>query len=83
MPGFDDETDEDNIPRYQRGFEWFSHLINTEMKDRPWKRMGIFSFYDAPFAASDKLYLSPKQVMAILAKQAKKREAGLVFVADA
>ncbi|MCK5239402.1 MAG: hypothetical protein KAR33_07645 [Candidatus Thorarchaeota archaeon] len=83
MSGFDDEFDEENIPRYQRGFEWFSHLINTDMADRPWKRLGIFSFYDAPFVASDRLYLSPKQVMAIMAKQAKKKEAGLVFVADA
>jgi hypothetical protein len=83
MSGFDDEVDDENIPRYQRGFEWFSHLINTEMSDRPWKRLGIFSFYDAPFVASDRLYLSPKQVMAIMAKQAKKKEAGLVFVADA
>ncbi|MHA1907635.1 MAG: hypothetical protein ACW98Y_10110 [Candidatus Thorarchaeota archaeon] len=83
MSRFDDEVDEESIPRYQRGFEWFSHLINTQMSDRPWKRLGIFSFYDAPFVASKRLYLSPKQVMAILAKQSKKKEAGLVFVADA
>ncbi|MDF1538890.1 MAG: hypothetical protein P1Q69_08305 [Candidatus Thorarchaeota archaeon] len=83
MPEFDDIVDEENIPRYQRGFEWFSHLLNTDMAKRPWKRLGIFSFYDAPFAASDLLYLSPKQVMAIIAKQTKKKESGLVFVADA
>ena len=83
MAEFDGTIDEENIPRYQRGIEWFSHLINTEMSGRPWKRLGIFSFYDAPFAASELLYLSPKQVMAILAKQTKKKESGLVFVADA
>ncbi len=76
-------SDEENIPRYQRGFEWFSHLAISEMSNRPWKRLGIFSFYDAPFAASDLLYLSPKQVMAVMAHQAKKGEKALVFVADA
>ncbi len=77
------EQAEENIPRYQRGFEWFSHLVSTRMMNRPWKRLGIFSFYDAPFAASELLYLSPKQVMAIMAKHAKKKECALVFVADA
>ncbi|MFW9909900.1 MAG: hypothetical protein ACFFEF_15135 [Candidatus Thorarchaeota archaeon] len=83
MSAFFEDTDEESIPRYQRGFEWFSHLVNTEMSNRPWRRLGIFSFYDAPFAASDRIYLSPKQVMTVMAKQAKKKEAGLVFVADA
>ncbi|UCE09732.1 MAG: hypothetical protein JSW61_12280 [Candidatus Thorarchaeota archaeon] len=77
------DIDEESIPRYQRGFEWFSHLAESRMDNRPWKRLGIFSFYDAPFAASDRLYLSPKQVMAVMAKQSKPQEAGLVFVADA
>ncbi|MHA1962520.1 MAG: hypothetical protein ACW99U_20145 [Candidatus Thorarchaeota archaeon] len=77
------DIDEESIPRYQRGFEWFSHLVESSMSNRPWKRLGIFSFFDAPFAASDKLYLSPKQVMAVMARQAKSQEAGLVFVADA
>ncbi|MGY5865019.1 MAG: hypothetical protein RTV41_10470 [Candidatus Thorarchaeota archaeon] len=81
MPEF--EIDEDSIPRYKRGYEWFSHLANTEMSRRPWRRMGIFSFYDAPFAESDLLYLSPKQVMLTLAKIAKTKESGLVFVVDA
>ncbi|MHA1904452.1 MAG: hypothetical protein ACW968_09965 [Candidatus Thorarchaeota archaeon] len=83
MSNPDQLIDEEYIPRYQRGFEWFSHLSNTCMADRPWRRLGIFSFYDAPYAASNQLYLSPKQVMAILAKQAKKEEKALVFVADA
>jgi hypothetical protein len=77
------DIDEDSIPRYKRGYEWFSHLANTEMSRRPWRRMGIFSFYDAPFAESDLLYLSPKQVMLTLAKIAKSKESGLVFVVDA
>ncbi len=76
-------SDEESIPRYQRGFEWFSQLVKSKMTNRPWKRLGIFSFYDAPFAESDLLYLSPKQVMAIMAKQAKNKETSLVFVADA
>lgn len=83
MPEPDEFLDEESIPRYQRGFEWYSHLANTQMADRPWKRLGIFSFYDAPFAASERLYLSPKQVMAVMAQQAKHKETGLVFVADA
>jgi hypothetical protein len=77
------ELIEENISRYQRGFEWFSHLVTSKMDNRPWRRLGIFSFYDAPFAASDLLYLSPKQVMAIMAKDAKTPGRGLVFVADA
>ena len=81
MPNVD--IDEESIPRYKRGYEWFSHLANSEMSRRPWRRMGIFSFYDAPFAESDLLYLSPKQVMLTLAKIAKSKESGLVLVVDA
>ncbi len=81
MPNVD--IDEGSIPRYKRGYEWFSHLANTKLSRRVWRRLGIFSFYDAPFAESDLQYLSPKQVMAIMAKHAKKKESALVFVADA
>ncbi len=77
------EIDEESIPRYKRGYEWFSHLANSEMSQKPWRRLGIFSFYDEPFAESDRLYLSPKQVMLTLAKIAKSKESGLVFVVDA
>jgi hypothetical protein len=77
------QIDEESIPRYKRGYEWFSHLANSEMSRRPWRRMGIFSFFDAPFAESDLLYLSPKQVMLTMAKIAKSKESGLVFVVDA
>ncbi|MFX1485340.1 MAG: hypothetical protein ACFFCP_19375 [Promethearchaeota archaeon] len=77
------EIDEDSIPRYKRGYEWFSHLANSKLSRRPWRRMGIFSFYDAPFVESDLLYLSPKQVMLTLAKLAKSKESGLVIVVDA
>ncbi|MHA1637064.1 MAG: hypothetical protein ACTSUB_03520, partial [Candidatus Thorarchaeota archaeon] len=83
MSGHEFEVDEENIPRYQRGFEWFSDLAGSKMSDTSWRRLGIFSFYDAPFAASKRLYLSPKQTMAIIAKQVKKKETSLVFVADA
>ncbi len=77
------ETDDDSIPRYKRGYEWFSHLANAKLSRRTWRRLGIFSFYDAPFAESDLLYLSPKQVMLTMAKMAKTKESGLVLVVDA
>jgi hypothetical protein len=77
------EIDDESIPRYKRGYEWFSHLADSELSRRSWRRLGIFSFYDAPFAESDLLYLSPKQVMLPMAKMAKTKEAGLVFVVDA
>ena len=77
------EIDDDSIPRYKRGYEWFSHLANAKLSRYPWRRLGIFSFYDAPFAESDLLYLSPKQVMLTMAKMAKAKESGLVFVVDA
>ena len=77
------EIDDDSIPRYKRGYEWFSHLANSELSRRAWRRLGIFSFFDAPFAESDLLYLSPKQVMLTMAKMSKAKEAGLVFVVDA
>jgi hypothetical protein len=76
------ETDDDSIPRYKRGFEWFSHLVKEDLSGKPWRRMGLFSFFDAPYAESDRLYLSPKQVMLALAGEAKKKEQGLVFVVD-
>jgi hypothetical protein len=77
------EIEDDSIPRYKRGYEWFSHLANSKLSRRSWKRLGIFSFFDAPFTESDLLYLSPKQVMMTMAKIAKGKEAGLVFVVDA
>ncbi|MHA2140676.1 MAG: hypothetical protein ACXADC_08405 [Candidatus Thorarchaeota archaeon] len=77
------EIDDDSIPRYKRGFEWFSHLVKEDLSGKPWRRMGVFSFYDAPYAESDRLYLSPKQVMLAMAGEAKKKEQGLVFVVDA
>jgi hypothetical protein len=78
-----DDIDEESIPRYKRGYEWFSHLANSKLSKKDWRRLGIFSFYDAPFAESDLLYLSPKQVMLTMAKIAKKKMSGLVMVADA
>ncbi|MFW9806750.1 MAG: hypothetical protein ACFFFK_08485 [Candidatus Thorarchaeota archaeon] len=77
------DIDDESIPRYKRGYEWFSHLANSDLSRRPWKRLGIFSFYDAPFAESDLLYLSPKQVMLTMARMAKSKESGLVLVVDA
>ncbi|MHA1963671.1 MAG: hypothetical protein ACXACG_07805 [Candidatus Thorarchaeota archaeon] len=77
------EIDDDSIPRYKRGYEWFSHLANADLSRRSWKRLGIFSFFDAPFAESNLLYLSPKQVMLTMARMAKAKETGLVFVVDA
>ncbi|MHA1135952.1 MAG: hypothetical protein ACTSSE_05640 [Candidatus Thorarchaeota archaeon] len=77
------EIDEDSIPRYKRGYEWFSHLANASLSKKEWKRLGLFSFYDAPYAESDLLYLSPKQVMLTMAKIAKKKESSLIFVVDA
>ncbi len=77
------DIDDESIPRYKRGYEWFSHLANTELSKKPWRRMGLFTFYDAPYAESDLLYLSPKQVMLTMAKLAKTKESGLVFVVDA
>ena len=77
------EIDDESIPRYKRGYEWFSHLANADLSRKPWRRLGIFSFYDAPFAESNLLYLSPKQVMLTMARMAKAKETGLVFVVDA
>ncbi|MGY5881164.1 MAG: hypothetical protein RTV31_12990 [Candidatus Thorarchaeota archaeon] len=77
------EIDEESIPRYKRGYEWFSQLANASLSKKEWRRLGLFSFYDAPYAESDLLYLSPKQVMLTTAKLAKKKEAGLILVVDA
>ncbi len=77
------EKEDESIPRYKRGYEWFSHLANANLSKKPWRRLGIFSFFDAPFAESDLLYLSPKQVMLTMARMAKSKETGLVFVIDA
>ena len=77
------EVDEESIPRYKRGYEWFSHLANASFSKKEWRRLGLFSFYDAPYAESDLLYLSPKQVMLTTAKLAKKKEASLILVVDA
>ncbi len=77
------KSDPEKIPRYARGFEWFRHLAQTQLANRPWRRLGLFSFYDAPYIESDLLYLSPKQVMVVMAQLAKKKESGLVMVVDA
>ncbi|TFG32420.1 hypothetical protein EU527_10085 [Candidatus Thorarchaeota archaeon] len=76
-------TEEESIPRYQRGYEWFSHLAKTKLTRKPWKRLGLFSFYDAPYAESELIYLSPKQVMLTMAKIAKNKETSLILVVDA
>jgi hypothetical protein len=75
--------DEESIPRYKRGYEWFSHIANASLSKKEWRRLGLFSFYDAPYAESDLLYLSPKQVMLTMAKIAKKKESSLILVVDA
>jgi len=77
------EIEDESIPRYKRGYEWFSHLANAHLSRKSWRRLGIFSFFDAPFAESNLLYLSPKQVMLTMARMAKTKETGLVFVVDA
>lgn len=77
------EIEDESIPRYKRGYEWFSHLANAHLSRKAWRRLGIFSFFDAPFAESNLLYLSPKQVMLTMARLAKTKETGLVFVVDA
>jgi len=77
------EPDEDSIPRYKRGYEWFSHLANSSLSKKDWRRLGLFSFYDEPYAESNLLYLSPKQVMLTMARMAKKRETALILVVDA
>ncbi len=76
-------TDEESIPRYQRGYEWFSQLANSKLSKRPWKRLGLFSFYDAPYAESDLIYLSPKQVILTMAKLAQRKETSRILVVDA
>ncbi len=75
--------DEESVSRYKRGFEWFSHLVKERVSGKPWRRLGVMSFYDAPYVESNRLYLSPKQVMLAMAGEAKKKEQGLVFVVDA
>ena len=77
------EPGEDSIPRYKRGYEWFSHLANSSLSKKDWRRLGLFSFYDEPYAESNLLYLSPKQVMLTMARLAKKRETALILVVDA
>ncbi|TXT55924.1 MAG: hypothetical protein BAJATHORv1_30307 [Candidatus Thorarchaeota archaeon] len=77
------EIDSENISRYQRGFEWFTHIVQTDMKKRPWRRLGILTFYDKPYADTENMYLSPKQVILAMAKEAKKKESGLLIVVDA
>ena len=77
------EADEESIPRYKRGYEWFSHLANSSLSKKSWRRLGLFSFYDEPYAESSLLYLSPKQVMLTMARIAKKKESGLLLVVDA
>ncbi len=76
-------TDEQNISRYTRGFEWFLNVVRTKMSGRPWRRLGIFAYYDAPYIESDLLYLSPKQVMLAMASEIKQRDAAIVMVVDA
>ncbi|MDH4212542.1 MAG: hypothetical protein OEV85_01370 [Candidatus Thorarchaeota archaeon] len=77
------EPDDESIPRYKRGYEWFSHLANHSLSKKDWRRLGLFSFYDEPYAESSLLYLSPKQVMLTMARLAKKRESGVILVVDA
>lgn len=53
------------------------------MTGRPWRRLGIFTFHDAPYVESDLLYLSPKQVMLAMAALTKAKSTSIVMVVDA
>ncbi|MEM2143319.1 MAG: hypothetical protein QXQ81_08690 [Candidatus Thorarchaeota archaeon] len=75
--------DDEYVPRYRRGFEWFAHIARTEMANRPWRRLGIFSFHDSPYVESDTLYLSPKQVLLAMAAISRSPDTAIVMVVDA
>ncbi|NWF95488.1 MAG: hypothetical protein HXY34_05060 [Candidatus Thorarchaeota archaeon] len=79
----DHTPDDENIPRYTRGFEWFTHLVRTDMRGRPWRKLGLFSYYDAPYVESERLYLSPKQAMLAMAADVKSQGRNVVMVVDA
>ncbi len=53
------------------------------MSNRPWRKLGLFSYYDAPYFDSESLYLLPKQVMVAMAKEAAGEDRTVVFVMDA
>ncbi|MFO7836271.1 MAG: hypothetical protein R6V83_06435 [Candidatus Thorarchaeota archaeon] len=67
---------------YQRGYEWFSNTIRKGLDNRSWKRLGIFSYYEAPFLDTPDLHLSPEQTMLAMAKYRSESEGATVFILD-
>ncbi|MBD3159066.1 MAG: hypothetical protein GF309_09785 [Candidatus Lokiarchaeota archaeon] len=67
---------------YQRGYEWFSSTIKQKLDNQPWRRLGIFSYYETPFLDVDNLHLSPEQTMLAMAKHGCESEGATVFILD-
>ncbi|MGY5852695.1 MAG: hypothetical protein RTU92_03930, partial [Candidatus Thorarchaeota archaeon] len=71
-----------NVSRYVRAFKEFSNIVNSKLNDE-WSRLGLFSFYDAPYSDNDEWYLCQKQAIVSIAEQAKKRNKSVVLLIDA
>ncbi len=76
-------TDEQNISRYRRGFDWFLNVVRNNMRGRPWRRLGIFQYADTPYIDNSLLYLSPKQVLLAMASEVKREDTSIVMILDA
>ncbi|RDE15512.1 MAG: hypothetical protein C4K49_06090 [Candidatus Thorarchaeota archaeon] len=80
------QTQKDNKKpntRYTQSYDLFLRLADKVMSNRPWRKLGLFSYYDAPYFDSESVFLSPKQVMVAMAKEAAREDKTVVFVMDA
>jgi len=77
------KDDKEPNSRYRQSYDLFARLTSNVMSSRPWRKLGLFSYYDAPYFDSESVYLSPKQVMVAMAKEAAREDKTVVFVMDA
>jgi hypothetical protein len=68
---------------YEKGYKEFYKMIHSKLIKTPWRHFGVFSFYNAPYLDSEKIYLSDKQVLLAVASEIKTKQNSLIFLLDA
>jgi hypothetical protein len=58
-------------------------MIHSKIVKIPWRHLGVFSFYDAPYIDNDKLYLSSREVLLAIAAEFKNQQNSAIFYIDA
>ena len=67
----------------EHGYKQFYKMIHSKFIKTPWRHLGVFSFYNAPYLDSEKIYLSDKEALLAIASEIKTEYNSLIFIIDA